>query len=223
MGPFDNESWSENDEDYEVGYRKPPRHSRFKKGQSGNPRGKLGGTKNSATLLKQALLAAVLVKQNGHETKTTKLRVIVTRLVHQAMQGNYASIRLLLRYAGLDRRLSEPKQESQDLSTESYELMRRALLGDCYKPEVLAASELKDEIALTPAFPIDGSRSNERSRGRSYQVGYGKPPPHTRFQKGRSGNPFGRPQSSQELQNAYPAAARRRGFVERERAAARIL
>ena len=26
-----------------------------------------------------------------------------------------------------------------------------------------------------------------------YHVGYGKPPPHTRFRKGESGNPSGRP------------------------------
>src|SRR5208282_4790315 len=194
MESFEDEGRSKNDE-YEVGYRKPPKHSRFKKGQSGNPRGKPRGTKNSATLLKQALLASVLVKQNGHQTKTTKLRVIVTRLIHQAMQGDYSSIRLLLRYAGLDRRLNEPKHERQGLSPESAALIRRVLLGDSYKPEVLAASELKDETAPTRAFPIDGPRSNERSRGRSYQVGYGKPPTHTRFRKGRSGNPFGRPRA----------------------------
>jgi uncharacterized protein DUF5681 len=34
------------------------------------------------------------------------------------------------------------------------------------------------------------------SHDRSYNVGYGKPPLHTRFQKGRSGNPGGRPRGS---------------------------
>ena len=113
MDSFEDDRWSENDDEYEIGYRKPPKHSRFKKGESGNPRGKSRGTKNSATLLKQSLLASVLVKQNGHETKTTKLRVIVTRLIHQAMKGHYPSIRLLLRSAGLDRGLNEPKHERQ--------------------------------------------------------------------------------------------------------------
>jgi len=32
--------------DYEVGYKKPPKQGRFKKGQSGNPRGRPSGTKN---------------------------------------------------------------------------------------------------------------------------------------------------------------------------------
>jgi len=195
MGFRDDDEWPESDNSYEVGYRKPPQHSRFRKGQSGNPRGKARGTKDSATLLKEALLASVLVKQNGHQTKTTKLRVIVTRLIHQAMQGDYSSIRLLLRYSGLDRRLNEPKHESQGLSPESGELIRRALLGDSYKPAAFAAGELKDEKAPMPALPIDQPRSSEGGEEQTYKVGYRRPPAHTRFQKGRSGNPFGRPRA----------------------------
>src|SRR6266550_4325321 len=41
--------------DHEVGYRKPPRHTRFTKGQSGNPRGRPPGAKNLKTLLSDAL------------------------------------------------------------------------------------------------------------------------------------------------------------------------
>jgi hypothetical protein len=170
MESFNNDRRSEYHDEYEVGYRKPPKHSRFKKGRSGNPRGKPRGTKNSATFLKQALLASVLVKQNEHQTKTTKLRVIVTRLIHQAMQADYLSIRLLLRYSGLDRRLNEPEHESQGLSPEASDLIRRALLGDSYKPEVLAASKLNDKTA-TPALPIDQPRSSEGSRGQTYKGG----------------------------------------------------
>src|SRR5208282_1121644 len=196
MESFEDEGRSKNDE-YEVGYRKPPKHSRFKKGQSGNPRGKPRGTKNSATLLKQALLASVLVKQNGHQTKTTKLRVIVTRLIHQAMQGDYPSIRLLLRYAGLDRLLNEPKHEPGGLSAEAEKAIRRALLGDSYRPEKQGGSKSKNETSLTSAYPEPepGSGSAAGIQGQGYRVGYGKPPTHTRFQKGRSGNPFGRPRA----------------------------
>ena len=47
--------------DYEVGYGKPPRHSQFVKGQSGNPRGRPAGAKNLKTLLNKALNELVIV------------------------------------------------------------------------------------------------------------------------------------------------------------------
>ena len=46
---------------YAVGYGKPPRHSRFEPGQSGNPRGRPPGSKNLSSLLKKALDEPVIV------------------------------------------------------------------------------------------------------------------------------------------------------------------
>ena len=41
--------------DHDAGYGKPPRHSRFKKGQSGNPKGRPRGSRNFSTDLKATL------------------------------------------------------------------------------------------------------------------------------------------------------------------------
>jgi uncharacterized protein DUF5681 len=195
MESFEDDGWSEEGDDHEVGYRKPPKHSRFKKGHSGNPRGKPRGTKNSATLLRQALLASVLIKQNGRQTKTTKLQVIVRRLVHQAMKGDYTSIRILFRYAGLDRLINEPEHQPQGLSAEVAQAIRREIAGDLYEPETQEASVSEPEAVPAFANVEKETRSGKGIPGQPYEVGYRKPPRHTRFQKGRSGNPFGRPRA----------------------------
>jgi hypothetical protein len=51
--------------DYEVGYRKPPKGSRFKKGNNANPRGRPRKPNDLASLLKQALDAPVIVDELG--------------------------------------------------------------------------------------------------------------------------------------------------------------
>jgi hypothetical protein len=69
----------EKTEDYEVGYGKPPRHTRFAKGQSGNPRGRPCGAKNFTTLLEEALDEPVTVTENGGRRKVSKRQAIVTQ------------------------------------------------------------------------------------------------------------------------------------------------
>ena len=41
---------------YDVGYARPPKDSRFKPGQSGNPRGRARGAKNTSTIVRDALM-----------------------------------------------------------------------------------------------------------------------------------------------------------------------
>lgn len=188
----DDDEGSESDDEYEVGYRKPPKHSRFGKGQSGNSRGKPRGTKNSATLLKQALLESVVVKQSGRQSKTTKFRVIAAQIVNKAMKGDYISIRLLLRSVRLDRQLNRPESEHRGLSEQSVRIIRRALLGDDYEPEISNQYKSNETSPPSTSTAIE-SRAGAANQKQAYRVGYRKPPLHTRFKKGRSGNPAGRP------------------------------
>ncbi|MGE0257325.1 MAG: DUF5681 domain-containing protein [Alphaproteobacteria bacterium] len=56
----------------------------------------------------------------------------------------------------------------------------------------------------------DESAGTPRSAAAGYAVGYGKPPPHTRFRKGVSGNPRGRPRRKTDLASLLAEALDRR-------------
>jgi hypothetical protein len=82
--------------DYEVGYGKPPRHTRFKKGQSGNPRGRPSGSKNLKTLLNEALNERVVVTEEGRRRNITKREAIVTQLVNRSATADLRALKILL-------------------------------------------------------------------------------------------------------------------------------
>jgi Family of unknown function (DUF5681) len=82
--------------DYAVGYGKPPQHTRFVKGQSGNPRGRPPGAKNMKTLLSKALNELVVVTEPGGRRKVSKREAIVTQLVNRSAKGDYKAIQILL-------------------------------------------------------------------------------------------------------------------------------
>ena len=81
--------------DYEVGYGKPPRHSRFKKGQSGNPRGRPCGSKNLKTLLSEALNEPVTITENGRRRKITKREAIVRQVVDCSPTPDLRAVRIV--------------------------------------------------------------------------------------------------------------------------------
>lgn len=82
--------------DYAVGYGRPPVHSRFKSGQSGNPRGRPPGTANMTTLIEEALREKVVITEGGRRRSISKGKAIAKQLVNKAAGGNLQATRLLL-------------------------------------------------------------------------------------------------------------------------------
>jgi hypothetical protein len=79
-----------------VGYRRPPVRTRFKSGQSGNPKGRPKGAKNFQTVIATELNGAVQVTENGKRKTITKRQVIGKQLVNGAAAGDPKAIALLL-------------------------------------------------------------------------------------------------------------------------------
>lgn len=82
--------------DYAVGYGKPPEHSRFQAGQSGNPKGRPKGSLNLATAVNRALREKVVITENGRRKSITKLDAAVKGLINRAVKGDAKATQQLL-------------------------------------------------------------------------------------------------------------------------------
>ena len=87
------------DGDYEVGYGKPPENTRFKKGQSGNPKGRPKGSRNFSTDLKATLEQPVRINSGGTFKSVSTQLAALQRLREKALKGDARALERLLAFA----------------------------------------------------------------------------------------------------------------------------
>ena len=92
------------DDEYEVGYGRPPKHTRFKPGQSGNPRGRPKKSKNVDALLERELDEVVTLQEGGQPIRITKREAIIKQFVNLAIKGNARPLQLMLAHLDKTRR-----------------------------------------------------------------------------------------------------------------------
>ena len=106
--------------EYAVGYRKPPKATRFKPGQSGNPKGRPKSSPNLANDLSAELGEQITVREGGQARHISKQRALIKSLMAKALQGDVrATTALLALYA---RVISEPPEDESG-SVEEHELL----------------------------------------------------------------------------------------------------
>ena len=76
------------DHSYSVGYGKPPAHTQFKPGQSGNPKGRRKGPRNVRTVVEEALNQRIRVKEGDRIRSLTKLDGVILTMVTAALKGD---------------------------------------------------------------------------------------------------------------------------------------
>jgi hypothetical protein len=96
-----------------VGYGKPPKHSQFKKGASGNKKGRPKGRKNFATLFHRELTQKVPISENGQRRMITKAEAAIKQLINAAATGDAKAIQAMISISKElgDLKLADPIQE----------------------------------------------------------------------------------------------------------------
>jgi hypothetical protein len=89
----------ERDFTYEVGYGKPPKANQFRKGRTGNPRGKKAGEENLISAFKRHVLKRVKMKESGRVRTITVAEAVILKNYNAAVQRNPFAMSNIFRLA----------------------------------------------------------------------------------------------------------------------------
>lgn len=90
-----------------TGYGNPPKETQFKKGQSGNPKGRPKRKSFEEEILNE-LNALITINENGHSFRVSKQSALVKRLIAGALSGDIQAVKVLL------GRLPQEKNSKQE-------------------------------------------------------------------------------------------------------------
>lgn len=119
--------------DYKVGYRRPPSATRFKPGQSGNPKGRPKGKRNIKTELEEVLGQKVRITEGGKTRALTKGRALMMRAVAKGLIGDMKAIALVFTLAtrsgalGAAPEAIEQPSDADDIATLQAYIQRLAM------------------------------------------------------------------------------------------------
>lgn len=130
---------AETERDYAVGYGKPPLHSRFKKGRSGNPRARPAVSASLASVLLDALNQRVVVAANGRRRRVTKREAVIAQLVDKSATADLRATKILL-------------DMLRDIEREAVKALPAAQAGEPTHGEVL--EQLKERLRRLAAAQV---------------------------------------------------------------------
>jgi Family of unknown function (DUF5681) len=110
-----------------VGRGRPPRHTQFRKGTTGNPKGRPKGSKNLSTYIMEAARYPVTATVNGRARKISTLQSTTLQLAIKAAGGNQAAMGKFLDWIDeIETRATAVKPTQFPLSAPDVEVLRAA-------------------------------------------------------------------------------------------------
>jgi hypothetical protein len=122
--------------DYSIGFGRPPTETRFRPGRSGNPKGRPKGTRNTASMAREALEQKVSVTVGARRRIMTVREAPYRRLAEKAISGDIKAL-VCLSSLESETHQTESKEVSPHASAErdleiiqAFLERRRAAKGD---------------------------------------------------------------------------------------------
>ena len=114
-------------EHYDVGYGKPPQHTRFKKGCSGHPAGRPRGSTNVTSELQELLAARTTIKVNGAVQKVRTAKAICLALIQKALGGDVRAFSKIVDIIG--PAMADELKATASPSSADVDILRRAWIA----------------------------------------------------------------------------------------------
>jgi hypothetical protein len=127
------------DASYEVGYCKPPKETRFKPGQSGNPKGRPRGARNLRTAVREALQEKVEVREGGRMRRISKMDAIIQVTLNKGLKGDPKGLAAVLQLA---RQTGLMDEEPDTAANENLSAQDEAILADFLARQVIEVPDL---------------------------------------------------------------------------------
>jgi hypothetical protein len=110
-----------------VGRGNPPKHTQFRKGTTGNPKGRPKGSKNLSTYLMEAARDQVSATVGGKTRRISKIQATAMQLATKAAGGDQAAIGKFLDWMDeIETRAAAVKPSQFPLSAPDIEVLRAA-------------------------------------------------------------------------------------------------
>lgn len=125
-------------DEYKVGYGRPPKKTQFKKGRSGNPRGRPKRSRNFKTALRDNLHTLVTVSVDGKSRQIPRAEAIALGLISGSLKGDNRARESLLRAMQVTGLLDEQEEAERGLSAEEQQAfeLHEALLRQKIEAEI---------------------------------------------------------------------------------------
>lgn len=150
---------------YEIGYKKPPKHTRWKKGESGNGRGrpkKRVKLSDFESAFEGALNTLISVSENGSVRQIKKLNALATQTVNKALKGNHQATNLVLSIFA--RRAAAGSEDAPlGLTSDEFKAELEAIFGEMAEKSPTTKAKESNQEAMKDEGPASDENSSPGS------------------------------------------------------------